>query len=117
MKNKIFKHFIKMYKITYQNGFIQYKQLVTQQYYETEYIPLKTVIGMHEELKPNKSKEDELKKWKMRMNILNNKMKELFPYAFFTTNSPLGKAINTGVLILSRNTGDYFTTTVKVEKL
>jgi hypothetical protein len=104
-----------MYKITYPNGFIQYKQLIEQEYYNKEYIPLKTIIGIHEELKPNKSKEDEFKKWKMKMNLLNNKMKELFPHAFFTTNSPLGKSINTGILTLPKTQGGCFI--VKVEKL
>jgi hypothetical protein len=104
-----------MYKITYSNGFIQYKQLVTQQYYETEYIPLKVVIGMYEELKPNKSKKEELEKWKYRSNDLNRKMKELFPYDFFTTESPLAKSIKTGILTLPKTQGGCYL--VKIEKI
>lgn len=104
-----------MYKITYSNGFIQYKQLISQEYYNNEYIPLKIAIGMHEELKPNKSKKDELIAWEKRKNNLNRIMKELFPHPFFTTESPLAKAISTGIITLPKIQGGCFT--VKIEKL
>ena len=70
---------------------------------------------MHEEFKPNKTKKEELEKWKIRNNILNQKMKELFPHPYFTTESPLAKAIETGILTLPKTQGGCFI--IKIEKL
>lgn len=91
MKSKI----ISQYKITYANGFIQTKDLISQSDYDSVLVPLKNQI---QELEKN-GKES------VKSKELKNEIKEMFGSNFFTDDSPLYKAIETGYIELPESQG------------
>lgn len=100
MENKI----IAKYKITYENGVIQFYNLISH----NDFINV---------IKPTKDKIYDLEKEnKFKPTIESNKLKEYlintFSSNFFTTESPLFKALETGILVLP--IGEY---KCKLEKL
>jgi hypothetical protein len=78
------------YQITYQNGFKQEKYLIEHQDYLNVVKPLDSAIG-HLEL---------FKKTEDDVSRIKTVLKELFSADYFTDESPIFKAIKTGILDL-----------------
>ena len=76
--------------ITYENGVKQEKNLVDHFVYENIIIPLQMVL-----LTAGKNKSKKIKK----------DIERMFGEFWFTTESPLGKAIKTGILSLPKHQG------------
>lgn len=94
------------YKITYSNGFVQIKELISQDFYDFE---IKTREAQRSKL--------ELAKKQKEANQIAKEIKQLLPKCeWFTSESPICKAIhNGGFLILPEHQGG--TTKIKIEKI
>lgn len=75
------------YKITYDNGVVQYKNLIEHQDYLLVVIP-----------KQKEAYELELKKKDREASRIKRELKTMFGELWFTNQSPLFAAISTGVL-------------------
>lgn len=99
---------IGLYQITYQNGITQQKHLILQKKYQ-EYVDGHKSLHMMKETKKTQ------KKFKLQIEELTNRLHNNFGDSFFTTESPLGKAIKTGELCLPKHQGGC--TNVIIEKI
>lgn len=86
---------LSVYQITYKNGFVQRKNLISHQDYLNIIKPLNAIIG---ELEASKKTERESK-------VLKRVISDLFGSEWFTDNSPLHEAIKTGILSLPPHQG------------
>lgn len=92
------KYSIGLYKITYKNGFIQKKHLIPQKFYRQYKNFNLTIAEMSETTSKRKKNKDLIKNLVEERNIL-------FGDDFFTCQSPLGKAIKTGIICLPKIQG------------
>ena len=93
---------------------VQLKELITTEEYFDEFIPLKVKIAILKDNKPPKSKEKELEAWKTLLSKAKKEFSNRFPNEIFVVNSPLFRAISTGILVLPKIQGGCMT--VKIEK-
>lgn len=97
------------YKITYKNGFIQYKDLISYNDYETIIKPSNDKILDLEYLLSAKNK----KEISSKIHSIKQELKQQFGDNWFLDKSPLYDAIKTGILSLpSHQGGDH---KIKVE--
>lgn len=82
------------YSITYANGVIQKKHLITQYTFESIVKPIQDVIQKHKEEK----KEGDAAKMKQHL-------KQMVGEDWFTDNSPIHEAISAGILRLPLSQG------------
>jgi nitrogen regulatory protein PII-like uncharacterized protein len=101
---------IDRYQITYKNGVIQYKNLISREDYDNIY---KSLLEKIYKIEINNSISKEEKNSKIRK--IKSKLKELFGDEFFVVNSPLYNAIETGVLSLTTQQGGNHL--IKIKKL
>lgn len=99
---------IGLYQITYQNGITQQKHLIKQSDY-LDYIDINKTLALMTETKKSQDK------FKNEIMNLKVKLKNDFGGNFFTTESPLGLAIKTGILCLPKIQGGC--SVVKIVKL
>ena len=85
------------YKITYDNGMVQHKYLITEHDYANILKPIEFVIRDMEEKNKFKSTKES--------NILKAYLVKKFGDVLFTEESPLGKAIKSGILSLPETQG------------
>lgn len=97
------------YKITYKNGFIQEKNMISFDDYAGIYKPSMIKMTDIESSDAPKKERDE------KINKIKDKMKFLFGSDWFTSTSPLSLAIETGVLSLHLHQGGDHK--IKLEKI
>ena len=85
------------YKIRYQNGIEQVKNLIKQEDYN-EFAYQVSILVKDSEAKNKKANEVEIKR-------LTKEFKTIHGDEFFTTGSPLGVAIHSGLLLLPEHQG------------
>ena len=86
-----------IYKITYQCGVVQYKNLISHDFYINTIIPLQNKV--HDiEVKGKKN-------WKSEASFVKGKIKKLVGSEWFTDKSPLFESIESGLLILPIHQG------------
>ena len=95
-----------VYKITYSNGVVQYKHLISRQDYEIHIKPLKD--EMLEIMKQPSSNNQ-----KKKLDKLSSKLKSMEGGYRFLEGSPLFNAIKTGKLVLPEQMGG--THNIKIE--
>lgn len=107
-----------VYKVTYRvNGFIQFKELITQERYENQYRLLEKEIARIKSNKPPKSQAEQLKAWERELAQAKKNLKNHFPYDIFTTESPMRKAYLTGFIQLPDiQGGKHYVTIEPTEK-
>jgi len=97
-----------LYQITYSNGINQQKHLIKQSDY-LDYVEINKSLVLLKETKKSQQK------FKKQIDELTNILSTDFGKNFFTTESPLGLAIKTGILCLPKIQGGC--SVVKIEKL
>lgn len=98
VKPIIFDRIIAKYKITYKNGIIQEKNLISHLDYIGIIKPYKEIIYTLEKEKLEKD-----------ANLLKTELKIMFGFEWFTDKSPLFEASKTGILkLLKSQGGDHF---------
>ena len=103
-----------MYRITYENGITQEKELISHFEYKTRIVPDNYIMATLGALKLGRKKMDKIKK---KVKAIKAGLSADYPNEWFTDQSPLFEAITTGVVDLSDHMGEKYKYNCTIEKI
>lgn len=104
-----------MYRITYDNGLVQEKRLISHFEYKTRIVPDQFIIHALTSIKVKDA--NKMEAYKKQASAIKSALKKDYPEEYFTDQSPLFEAITTGVIDLSTHMGEKYKFKCKIEKI
>jgi len=104
-----------MYRITYDNGITQKKELIPHFDYKTRIVPDNYIIATLSAIKV--SDRVLMDKYKAQVSAIKGALNRDYPNEWFTDQSPIFNAIETGVIDLSYHMGEQYKFNCKIEKI